>query len=165
MDNFFTIYLLSIVDGLGSALAGAGGIVGFISLIVLVILHLVRLARAAERQSYRDSNDNEHVAKAFDSFIKLSKTTTIVGLIVFSLGYLMPNRRALVEAYVIVEGSKLVTAENTEKMGEAIAARFDKVLSIIEGKAVDKVEEVADSAKETTEAVKEAVKDDSKKTE
>ena len=132
MEDFAIIYLLSILDDVGTAFSTGGGIIGFLSLLGLVIVHLNRVGSTG----YRNSEDYyTYLAK----FEKLLRVTTCLGLMVWCIGYSLPARRDLIEAYVIVEGSKVMTAENGEKMAEAVAERFDRVLGIIENKAVEKV--------------------------
>lgn len=146
MEDFAVIYLLSILDGVGKAFAVGGGLVGFASLAGLVIIHLNRVGSTGYKTS-------EAYYTYLAKFEKLLRVTTCLGLIFWGVGYMMPGRRALVEAYVMVEGSKVLTAENGEKMAEEVAQRFDRVLGIIEDKAVEKVtgEVVGTAAKETTE--------------
>ncbi len=68
-----------------------------------------------------------------------------IGCLCWTIGALFPTPENILKAYAIIEGSKIINAENTEKVAEAVGARFDKFMDIIDrsinGKMVEKPKE------------------------
>ena len=137
--GYFMMYLLSVGDGLGSAAACLGGIGAFLFTALLVGFHLTRLSHAFEKAKERyPAEDFEKryldVLTTLDHMINRAKTGLVVSMVVFLIGYMIPTRRGIVEGYIMVESSKVLTSENSEKMVNSLANRVDRVFSIIEGK-------------------------------
>jgi len=118
--NWFVVYALSVVDGLrhaaGVALGVACGVAVLMTIFSPIVLTELRTAEQAKLIAV-----GKWVAKPV--LLALACAFAIVGFV--------PSTDSLLRAYLMVEGSKLVTAENAEKATGEIVKRIDKVIAQI----------------------------------
>ena len=112
----FYVWLLSIIDKI-ECLFPLGIIFGCITSFVFLI------ARVGERELHKDPTPTI-VAKHM-------KPVMIICAIIAIIGALVPSRRDLVESYLMIHGSKVVTAENAEKAIDGTVKRIDKLIEKI----------------------------------
>jgi hypothetical protein len=118
------IYLLSILDGLDGALGGLvfASVVGLLGAVVApAFLHSMAFNRedseAAERSAVQ---------------IRPWRARCAVAMVVFTLvAAAVPSTESLLRAYVMVEGSKIVHAENAEAASKALLERVDKLIAAV----------------------------------
>lgn len=70
-----------------------------------------------------------------------------ITIIAFLVAIFTPNRRDLVESYLIIEGKQLATGENAEKAVEKVSSQIDKLIDSI-GNETKTAKVVIDSARE-----------------
>jgi hypothetical protein len=134
--NWAALYFLSILDNLQNGFSTAF-IFFLLGAILLTGIWLVLRYRVFDHMSgsYVSAED-ESVAK-----IRVSENNSffkkwVLGFFLVAMCFRLassaiPTKRDVVEAYAMIEGSKIITAQNGETMAKEVAQRFDKFLEII----------------------------------
>ena len=125
MDNLFTLYLLSITDKLGGGLETLTVISGLVCAVFIIGSLFYRFG------SINGWSESEEEVAGLSFWKKGIKYSTAVFLPAAILSSMVPGKRDIVEAYAMVEGSKIITAANGEKVAAEVAERFDSFLAIL----------------------------------
>ena len=105
-------YLLSILDRIAETLEVIGALGGLLAFCLCVWYFI---------QRYEDS-EHELLPK-----IKRGLIAALVVCVVFSVcAVLVPTKADLIQAYLIVEGRKVLTAENIEQITDAVVERIEE---------------------------------------
>lgn len=131
MEQFFLIYLLSVSENvahtlsmggnfcLGAALFTYGG--GIAKWFASAVPYGSDIEKASAR--YREVEPhNRKIAVRFGA----------VAGVLWLLGAMFPNTESVLKAYALIEGSKVINAENAEAAAEAVGKRFDRFLDIVD---------------------------------
>jgi hypothetical protein len=118
--DYVLIYLLStrlfhMVEGLS--------VVTLIGLAVAVIL--TTIASMGERDDSREVITAKTVRSA-------AKKIAVIAAICLTVCSLVPSRKGLIQAYLIVEGTKIVNAENADKALEVFNKKIDKLIEVLD---------------------------------
>lgn len=114
--NWFLIYLLSV----------SGSVVN-VAVCIFLIVGLGCLFASIFAMTGGCDDERERAV----GYVK--RLATIAG-IAAAVAALTPTGDSIMRAYLMVEGSKLVTAKNAEKVTDEIVKRVDKVIEQIGGK-------------------------------
>ena len=167
MNEYFLIYILSIAAGLSEMLSDLGWLLFWLPLGAYIVVTVVYYTiRSDERGDVGHKRlTAEHAARE-PTLRKIAYVCCTLGLCCSFVSSCIPNTRTVIEAYAIVEGSKVINADNAEAAGEAVGKRFDQFLGIIDKslngaeavkESVDKAKELKDTALEKAKELKEAV--------
>jgi len=126
MNNFVIIYLLSILDKLHE---------GFETLFYITIgtTGVVVLLWLTWRMYFSDLDDGK--LEAADKFFRRNCVPLLIMAFVFKIvSSLIPNKKEIVEAYTMVEGSKIISSKNGEILAKEMSGRFDEFVDILNKK-------------------------------
>lgn len=115
------IYLLSILDGIGGACLTLAVVSGF----AMLACGVIALVTAGEFDE-----ETRAVAVMVRKVGPKAAWTFALSLAAVALA---PSSESLLRAYIMVEGSQLVTAKNGEKAAAEIVKRVDTLISKIGG--------------------------------
>lgn len=125
MSDWALVYVLSVMDGV----SGAGKFFGVAFLILAVGGKVVGAVSDSEAE------DDLHSERWRESARRTSKRASrAVGIgapaaaICLALGTLVPAKRELIEAYVMVQASKVATADNAQKAVDGAMKRIDALI-------------------------------------
>lgn len=126
----WSVYLLSIIDNL-MLITTVSVITLLASLLVLVVSALRHSAilKAVECDECGQYTDEYPTLKRM---IKLSARTLIISITIVLISLSFPSRNSILKAYIMVEGSKVANANNSEKAIEETLKRIDRFLDIVE---------------------------------
>jgi hypothetical protein len=119
MENPWLIYFVSISENLHDALFALG-------IITTVVFACIGVFGAIVMGDSR-TPDAECAAHCKRWVYK----AMYVGFPLILLGVLIPTTDTLIKAYVMVEGSKIVNADNAEVAAKEVTARVDRVLDYL----------------------------------
>jgi uncharacterized membrane-anchored protein len=114
------IYLLSIIDSVSIFF----GVSGFLTVLVSGIWAIACLS---DFTSY-STKMQEEKRPAFWKAIRVSKIAGTVGIILMVIGVLVPDKRDLIQAYLMVEGRKVANVEQVEEIVDGVMKRVDRVI-------------------------------------
>jgi hypothetical protein len=130
MENWTSIYLLSIAENLGKTLSVASNmflLAGVVAYIVSVLRHWWWL------DTHRDEEkENADYLISEPKVRKFSITCGVLSAGFALLSGLCPTTENVLKAYALVEGSKVINAPNAELAAEAVGKRFDRFLDIVD---------------------------------
>lgn len=127
MDNLVLIWFISISDEMSSALTLVGAI-------------LVAVFGLIFSNVWRDHIGSKDFFTHQDHqpFVRWCTKGFVSGLVLVVIGAFFPSPKNLMVSYAVVEGSKVVTAENVEEVASQVGRRMDTILDIID-RGVNKV--------------------------
>lgn len=117
-----TVYLLSILDSARDAL-----------MTVTICGGVAILACGIGMLWVRDFGEREHKPENYLVARRAIKALSIACAVSTVIRAFIPSPDALLKSYLMIEGSKLVTAENAGKATEEIVKRVDTLISKIGG--------------------------------
>ena len=113
MDNLFLIWAVATLPNFGIAMAVLGGLGLAFSLITYMV----------SNDSYpRDEGNRER-------YMKTIKVVAPLALFIFTIGFLVPSQNNIIKAYLMVEGSKVITADNATEASSEIVKRVDILMN------------------------------------
>ena len=121
------IYLLSIMDGLGVGVGILGGLSGTIGFVCCLVGALFVLSPIDEEDTPR-----------FRLLLKAGIGMCVVATFCLLVSMAIPTKRDIIEAYIMVEGSKVANAENVEDAAKNVSDKLDKLIDAIGDKKGDK---------------------------
>lgn len=121
MNDWVLVYILSVADGLSSCL----GFLAFASGCALA------LSFSPHWWFTLSKLEEEHRDRTLANAAKLRPKLLIAFLACLGVATLLPSMSDLTRAYVMVEGSKIVTAENATKATAEIVKRVDELIGKI----------------------------------
>ena len=141
MPEVIMIYLLSISENISTTFwwLGAG------SLVVFALIHILYGIKYSSESGNTPLSKLDEVDAAYNDTCsrinKHFKTTLICSVVFWFIAALFPSTKAVLTAYALVEGSKVINADNAEMAADAVGKRFDKFLDIVD-KGINGREEV-----------------------
>lgn len=126
--DFKTLYFLSVVDKLNEALTYTfrfclGGT------FLMLGFYLYMRAQAVDKYDKEEKAELESIDRKY--FSRWGLWFFITSMVFLLLSSLVPGRRDIVEAYAMIEGSKIITAQNGEAVAKEVGLKFDRFLGII----------------------------------
>jgi hypothetical protein len=116
MDNLFLIWAIATLPKLGLATIWLG-IIGLSFSFAVSIGELIGPVGLTN-----NLKENYIYARTY-------KVIAPISLCFFVFGFLIPNQNNIIKAYLIVEGSKIITAENAEHTSTEIVNRIDVLMN------------------------------------
>lgn len=132
--NWTALYLLSILDNLSNGFNSAYLFCIWIAIIVLVYWGIMRLVLIDKMDNCSSNRVDMYKDRQRENDLFLWKWPLrffITAMAFRLLTSFVPGKRDLVEAYAMIEGSKIITAANGEVLAKEVAGRFDKFMDII----------------------------------
>jgi len=131
--DFKTLYLLSIVDKFGHGLDSAFWFCLVVSGLKAAAFFIKRLITVHPPDRRSSSEEDAETLRGIDArlFSRWSLSFFCVSMLFMLLSAAIPSRRDIVEAYAMIEGSKILTAQNGEAVAKEVGLKFDRFLSII----------------------------------
>lgn len=150
--NWTALYLLSILDNLGD---------GFTVVYYFCIWTAIAFTFYWGVSRLMILTDHKH-SKSADAYLELATENYkyirkwalsffAVAMVFRLLSSMVPGKRDLVEAYAMIEGSKIITAQNGELVAKEAAKRFDRFVDIIAARWGTPATEPAPEPKATTQ--------------
>ena len=122
MNENLLIYLLSISEGVQAILVIFGGIGCFSGALLFI------------KGSLEEDAGAKEIALANR---RSAKRLIAPGVLLCALAALIPAPGSIIKAYLMVEGRRVVTAENAEQAAKDLGAKLDRLISAVDGKAED----------------------------
>lgn len=132
MESFGLIYLLSISDNVSSVLNGAGNWCFFLALGLYAACHVRLWATIDNEPASKVAQLTERHDAREPVVRKFSITVGVIGIVLWLSSTIFPSVENVLKAYALIEGSKVINADNAELAAEAIGKRFDKFLDIVD---------------------------------
>lgn len=126
------IYLLSILDGLNGTAIWLSIVSGIGALAWTIAYFVASAADDSAAKSgalYPRSQGPIVLPTIAPARLAMAKRLGTASIALAIVAGFVPSRDALIRAYLMVEGSKLVTADNAQKTTEEIVKRIDAVLA------------------------------------
>lgn len=114
------IYLLSILDKIST-------VVGAVSIVTAIIFGIVMIFAIAMLDLDYNMKDQR-----FSSVTKMLKITGVVSLATAILSCFIPTQTSLMKAYLMLEGNKIVNAENSTKFANEVGNKVDNLINVID---------------------------------
>lgn len=125
--NWWLIYLLSIMDigvklGVLSALGLVAGLFAWLAIII------IQPFETLSDECKKKAKENEDKERNFTQGMRL----VIIGcLITLVTSFFMPSKKDLIQSYLMIEGTKIIKAENGELAAKEILKRIDRFIELI----------------------------------
>lgn len=149
MNNVFLIWALAALPNFGSAIAILGGVMILVSIFIFMFSH-----------EYSESEPSSSRLR------KISLFTIVSGILFFVLGWLVPRQNDIVKAYLMIEGSKIITADNAEEASKEIIKKVDIVLDgVFKNEDASQKETEKDLSQKQMEIILEVIRQQQKKNE
>lgn len=133
MNDFWIIYFLSISESFSDVLRTLGYWMFFapgVAYAVAMVAYAITIDGAGSRkEEIRDRRDS--VEKKMRSYIFKIAPLGAAMLIGSSL---LPSPRRVIQAYALIEGSKVVNAVNAEAAAKDFSAKIDKLIEAVGAK-------------------------------
>lgn len=130
--NWTALYFLSILDNLGDGFTVVYYFCIWTAIVFVCYWGVSRLIIVDKFDSDRQEETRKDLLR--DNYKYLTKWTLslfTIAMVFRLLAAFVPSKRDLVEAYAMIEGSKIVTAQNGELVAKEVAQRFDRFVDII----------------------------------
>lgn len=117
MGEAFLIYALAVSGNIGTALTILGVCAAVVTLFATVVIY----------------SDGTQETK--DGWKPWLMRLLPAGITIALLGAAIPSAGDIMRAYAMIEGAKIVNAQNAEEVGKQVGARMDRFLKALEKRA------------------------------
>lgn len=128
----WSIYLLSILDGVGNFLCFISGFSFILSTIAYTILICIAATIKKCGTEYALGDDDRSVLEFCETHFGVLKKVALIAAPVWFLSFLIPSRTDFLESYMMVEGSKIANVETSKEAADAVLKRIDRLIGAIE---------------------------------
>ena len=139
MDSNTLVYLLSVSNNFSDTLHIAGNWLFFFTVVGYLAVHIKHWVILGNAEGFynnekvpRREQEMERFKGVEPGFRKLSLKLLFTVLVLWTSGACFPDTESVLKAYALIEGSKVLNAENAEAAAEAVGKRFDKFLDILD---------------------------------
>jgi hypothetical protein len=148
--NWTALYFLSILDNLGNGFTVVYYFCIWTAIAFTVYWGISRLLILTDHRREKDTY-LDLVEENYKYIRKWALSFFAVAMVFRLLSSMVPGKRDLVEAYAMIEGSKIITAQNGELVAKEAAKRFDRFVDIIAARWGTPATEPAPEPKATTQ--------------
>ena len=132
MEQFFLIYLLSISGEVKIVFEIIAKCLIVIPMVFYGVTHVKNWIILTDAHGTSRTEEKDRFTKAEQTVRLLTIKLVITGAISLLVSAFFPTTENVLRAYALIEGSKVINAENAEHAAEAVGKRFDRFMDIID---------------------------------
>lgn len=127
--NWFLIYLISVADGVSTGAC----ILGALAALGALVAQLTATGLSGDAAAHEGDRYGREAKAQAEGAARFVRVLFPAALVLLPLGLLTPSTDAMLKAYLMVEGSKIVNAKNAETTTKEIVKRVDRLIDAITG--------------------------------